>query len=55
MFKIYRFRSQNIKNVLFNKRCFYSMPPPREPDPFFYGLLALGIIYFIKKNEPPRY
>jgi hypothetical protein len=48
---------QIVKNKIYQKRGFYSMPPPRdpEPDPFFYGLIALGIIYLIKRSEPPQY
>jgi hypothetical protein len=53
--KVKMFR-QIIKKSIFNqKRGFYSMPPPREPDPFMYGILALGLIYIFQKKNPPSF
>ena len=47
---------QIIKKSIFNqKRGFYSIPPPREPDPFMYGILALGLIYIFQKKNPPSF
>ncbi len=50
-------KNKMYQNKMYQKTVFYSMPPPRdpEPDPFFYGLIALGIIYLIKRSEPPQY
>ncbi len=51
------YQNKMYQNKMYQKTVFYSMPPPRdpEPDPFFYGLIALGIIYLIKRSEPPQY
>ncbi len=49
-------RTQFIQQII--KRRFYSLPPPnpnREPDPFMYGILALGLIYLFHRKNPPSF